>query len=414
MYNKLIIGVLVFLVILTGCLGFYSYTLDQQIQVLSDDLKVMLREQAAQVSRLSDEVTVFRGDTLASITALEDETGAVQDEIGSLVETIEGTLTKVGSLQGEIAEVSTRVSGSIISADTVYESISRVTVSVSNGYDVIGTGFIFDSNDHLVTAHHVIEELTDIYIILSDGRSSKATVVGSSALSDVAVLTLDDEELGISPPVMADSSQVRIGEPVAAIGNPFDLRESLTSGIVSQKNRIVEIEYDSQTRSVTSLIQFDAAVNFGNSGGPLMNADGHIIGLVIARVDPEQGDGVYYAVSSNKVKRVATAIIEKGYYDYPWLGIGIIDITPEALQSRGLETVNGVIVAGIFPGSPAEASELQVDDVIVAIDGVSIRDIGQLTSYLGEHKSPDEAASLTVIRDSERLGVSVTLGKRPS
>jgi len=415
MINRVIIGVLAFLVILSSSgLYFYSRTLDQQIEALSGQLESMQREQAAQMSQLSDELTIFKGEALANIATLRDETGSMKDEISTLGNVIDGTMSRIGTLEDEIQNVAAEVSQSVINADEVYQKVKKAAVSISDGEGTVGSGFILDTRGHVVTAHHVVDQLAVIYVVLSDGRSSTATVAGSCKFSDVAVLTLDDEQLVVEPPLLADSSTVQIGEPVVAIGNPFDLTETLTSGIVSQINRFVEIKYDSQTRPVANVIQFDAAVNFGNSGGPLVNARGEVIGLVIARVDPERGDGIYYAVSSNKVQQVVSSLIAKGSFDYPWLGVEIANVTPKILQDRGLETINGVLIKRVLPQSPAEAGGLKVDDIIVAIDGFPLKDVAQLASYLGEFKSPEDLVSLTVIRESTKLEVSVELGKQKS
>jgi len=248
---------------------------------------------------------------------------------------------------------------------------------------------------------------------LPDGRISRATVAGSCQYSDIAVLTLEDG-LDIKPPTLVDSVTVRIGEPVAVVGYPFNLTQTLTSGIVSQINRSAEIEYDWQTRWIANLIQFDAAVNFGNSGSPLLNSEGEVIGMVIGRVKPEEGDGIYYAVSSNKVKRVANSLVSQGSFDYPWLGLEVANLTPEMVRIRGLETTHGVVIRRVFTGSAAEVAGIRVDDIIVAMDGVTVSDVSELTSYLGEYKSPDELAIVALIRGSRTLELTLKIGERGS
>jgi S1-C subfamily serine protease len=230
--------------------------------------------------------------------------------------------------------------------------------------------------------------------------------------SDVAVLT-SKEALNIEALTLADSSNVRVGEPVIVIGNPLELPGTITSGIVSQTNRFVEIRYDSGTRWVANLIQFDAAVNFGNSGSPLLNSKGEVIGMVIGRVDPNLGDGIYYAVSLNKVKRVADSIITRGSFDYPWLGVEIANLTPETVRARGLKTTNGVLVKGVITNTPAGAAGIKVDDIIMGIRGMAVQGTADLTSYLGEYMSIDEVVTLEIIRDGAKLELSVKLGKRP-
>jgi serine protease Do len=218
----------------------------------------------------------------------------------------------------------------------------------------------------------------------------------------------------IELPPLADSGKIRIGEPVIAIGSPGDsntplgLKDTLTSGIISQVNRYVDVEGN----WVANMLQFDAAVNFGNSGCPLANSSGEVVGMVTARIDPNLGDGIYYAVSSNKVKRVAAAIIQSGSFAYPWVGVGITDLTPQAVQDKSLETANGVLVSDVFSDGPAEAAGIQSGDVIVAIDGMLVRDTADLTSYLGEFKSPGDSAALNIIRGTARMEISVKVGTR--
>jgi len=299
----------------------------------------------------------------------------------------------------------------MIDASGVYQRVSQATVMITDGKNSIGSGLIFDTEGHIITNHHVAEELSPIYVILYDGRVYQATSVGSCQFSDIAVLKIEDET-DIEPPPLADSSQVVIGEPVVVIGSPFGLRDTLTAGIISQVNRFEEIGYDTENRWVANLLQFDAAVNFGNSGGPLFNARGEVIGIVVARRNPMESDGIYYAVSANKAKRVAEALIAKGSFDYPWIGVGIANINPQIVQDRDLETANGVLVAEVFSDSPAEAGGIKVDDIIVSIDGVPIRNSADLTSYLGEFKSPGDDTTIGVTRGTAKLELPIEVGKR--
>lgn len=424
MVNRVIIGILVFLVILCGGLGYYAYTLNQQFNSLSEQLTAFQAEQANRIDAVSDELNTLSVETLTrvsylgskidenltQIATLKGELDGSLTKIGTLEDRLGGTLAKIDILEGKIRDIPD-LPQTVIDASEVYQRVSQATVRISNGERTIGSGFIFDNEAHVLTASHVVENLSQIYVVLPDGRISTATNTGSCLFSDIAVLTLEDE-LIVEPIMLADSASVRIGEPVAAIGNPLDLTETLTTGIVSQTNRYAEIDYDSQTRWVTNLIQFDAAVNAGNSGCPLVNAEGEVIGVVIARIEPDEGDGIYYAVSSNKVKRVAASLIAQGSFDYPWLGVVITDLTPQIVQTKALETANGVLVTEIAANSPAEAAGIEAEDIIIAIDGVTIRDVATLTSYLGEHKSPGEIATITLIRDTTELELSLEIGKR--
>ena len=424
MTNKIIIGILVFLAVLYSGLGYYSYTLNQQVALLQSQLNALQIEQSARTDNLSGELTILREETLASISrlesgldesqaqmkTLENETGENSAKLESLQDRTDEILTGIETLEDEISSV-TEFSLPVLDATQVYEKTSQATVRISNGEGVVGSGFIYDNEVHVVTAYHVIEPLSEIYVILPDGRVYTAAVNGSCPYSDVAVLTLDGK-LDVEPVTLADSAKVQIGEPVAVIGNPFDLEETITTGIISQVNRQAEIEYNTQTRWVSNLIQLDAAVNYGNSGCPLLNSEGEVIGLVIARIEPGEGDGIYYAVSSNKVQRVVTSLITEGFFDYPWLGIGITNLTPHTVQTLNLDTANGVLVERVQAMGPVALAGIKVDDIIIAIDGFVIRNVADLTFYLGEFTSPGETVTITLIRNGTRIDLSLEVGKR--
>lgn len=424
MANKVIIGILVILVVLYSGLGYYSYTLTQQVAWLQGQLNSIRTEQNTRTDNLSTELAIFREDVIAGIGQLKSSIEESQAQISILGNETDENLAKLESLEVRDSEILTGMealegeisgiaqsSSPVLDAAQIYETASQATVGISNGEDVIGSGFIYDNEVHVVTAYHVVESLSPIYVILPDGRVSKATTIGSSLYSDVAVLKLDDE-LDIEPVTLADSAKIQVGESVAVIGNPFDLEGTITTGIISQVNRQAEIESNVQTRVISNLIQFDAAVNYGNSGGPLLNSAGEVIGLVIARVQPGEGDGIYYAVSSNKVRRVVTAIITRGVFDYPWLGIAISNLTPQIMQTLNLDTTNGVLVREVQVGAPAALAGIQIDDNIIAIDGFVIRNVADLTSYLGEYTSPGETVTITLIRNSVRRDLSLEVGKR--
>ena len=429
MTNRVVIGILLLLVVFSGAFGYYSYTLTQQIDSLSEQLTIFQEEQTNRIGIVSEGLMSIRDETMKGLNTLQGEIDEIDDnltridtlegemaEAGINIDALEselgGTQTQIDTLEEEIGDAAAEFSQSAMNASEVYQKASQATVRISNGENTVGSGFILDDEAHVATAHHVIENLSPIFVVLPDGRISKATVTGSDSSSDVAVLTLLDE-LVIEPLQLADSARVRIGEPVAAIGSPFGLTETLTVGIVSQTDRFAEIQSDTKNHWVANLIQFDASVNYGNSGCPLINADGEVIGVVIARIGPEEGDGIYYAVSSNKVKRVTDAIIKQGFFDYPWVGVDVTDLTPISVQARDLATANGVVVSRLIADSPAETAGIKIDDIIVAVDGVPVRDISNLVSYLGEHKSPGDDTIITLIRDATELDLSLEIGKRP-
>ena len=396
MMNKVILGLLIGLLVLVGGLGYYAWTAQQQLDLMREELSAFQDEQAARTEAISSELTSLNNElqsgldslgadideNASQITDLQDDTDSSQDVLQSLEKEVSDNLDRIDTLDEKLSET-VFFADSVINAPDLYRRVSEAVVRISNGQGTAGSGFIYDSEGHVLTAYHVIDGLDEIYAVMPGGKIYPADVVGSCALSDVAVLQLDDEP-GVEPLGIADSNRVEVGDPVAAIGSPFDLPESLSTGIVSQVNRYAEITQDGQTRWVANLIQFDAAVNFGNSGGPLFGSDGNVIGLTIARVEPAEGDGIYYAVSSNKFKRVADAIIDQGRFDYPWLGVSISDLTPQQVQELALESIHGVLVNQVIAGSPAGEAGVQADDIIIAIDGAEVENLAVLRGLVGQ------------------------------
>jgi serine protease Do len=374
MFNKVLIGALALALVLAGASGAYALYLGEQ-------LAASQRQQAAEISALRHEM-VAQGEEVQ---------------------------TRLDTLDNELKGVALEMEQSLINAAELYQEVSQGIVRVSDGEEVLGSGFAFDAEGYILTPQHVVEGQNQIYIISADGYTSPATIIGTCEYSDIAVLK---QSLPIPALTLVDSTTVNVGEPIIVIGNPLELPGTITSGIVSQTNRYVEVGYDTKTQGVANLIQFDAAVNFGNSGSPLLNSKGEAIGMVIARVDPSVGEGVYYAVSSNKLKRVALSLIERGSFDYPWLGVEITNLTPETAKARNLETINGTLVKTVIAATPAEAAGIKVDDIIVAINGTPVQGMADLICYLGEYTSPGDKVTLTLIRDGATIELHLTVGKR--
>ena len=424
MRNRIIIGIMVLVVLFMGGFGYYAYTLNQHIDRLDSQLADFKTEQAARLDAVSSNLTAFRTETSSSLDTLSGKVSSATSQIGTLQKEADASQAQLGSLETALNGVSANVSdmaqrlkdvtGSAMDASQLYAAVSPATVMITNVQDQgtsLGSGVIFDNAGHVLTAYHVVEGATsDIYVTLHDGRVIPATVLGSNAYSDVAVLQLATNP-GIKPVPLGDSSQVKVGDPVLVIGNPgaaSSAEDTTTTGIISQVNRYI----DYGVGGVSSLLQFDAAVNPGNSGGGLFNAAGEVIGIVVAAIDASSGSGIYWAVDANKAKRVAAAIIDHGSFAYPVLGVSITDLTPQTVVQMGLDSASGALVAAVTASSPAQAAGIQTDDVIVAIDGVAVRDTGSLTSYLGENKSPGDTVTIRLIRSGTTMNVSVILGTR--
>ncbi len=322
----------------------------------------------------------------------------------------------------------------------IYERVNPGVVAIrvlSDSGDGQGSGFVIDLQGHIVTNYHVVQSATDLEIIFSSGYRTRGTILGTDTDSDIAVIKVEAPAEELHPIPLGDSSLVKVGQLVAAIGNPHGLDGSMTIGIVSSKGRTMSSLHEAPGGSYYTagdIIQTDAAINPGNSGGPLLNLDGEVIGVNVA-IESTTFDvagqpvnsGIGFAISINIVKRVVPALIAEGFYDYPYLGISSLnEITLFQQEGLGLERSTGVYVLTVTPGSPAEiagvraASEpsnvpglLGGGDLIIAVDDQEVRDFGDLISYLLNHKAPGDVITLTVLRGGETIDLELTLAKRP-
>jgi 2-alkenal reductase len=319
----------------------------------------------------------------------------------------------------------------------LYERVNPGVVSIRALTDqggVQGSGFVFDGLGHIVTNYHVVENTTDMEINFPSGYKVRGEVIATDRDSDLAVILVNVPAEELHPLPLGDSNDLRIGESVVAIGNPFGLDSSITLGIVSAKGRTLTSLRESPGGGLFSagdLIQTDAAINPGNSGGPLLNLNGEVIGVNRAiRTNSvfESGNiGVGFAISVNIVKRVVPVLIAEGEYDYPYLGISSRDnLSLSEIEALSLSNQGGAYVVSVVAGSPAEKSGVRGGstdssipglksggDLIIAIDDRPVRVFGELLAYLMTEKSPGENVVLTIIRDNQEKEVTVTLDKRP-
>ncbi len=296
-----------------------------------------------------------------------------------------------------------------------------------------GSGFVYDRQGHIVTNNHVVEGAEEVLVVFSDGDQARAQVVGTDPDSDLAVIKADRLPSAIVPIELSPSDTIEVGQSAVAIGNPFGLQGTMTTGIVSAVGRTLPLGRQSSTVggrfSIPRMIQTDAAINPGNSGGPLLNARGQVIGVNTA-INAQNGvnSGVGFAVPVGLIRRVVPQLIEKGRYVYPWLGVSGRDVDPDIADAMKLPERRGALVVEVIKGSPAEraglrgasrtvtvhGAELQVGgDVVTAVDGAPVRQFDDLLVYLVEETSPGQKVQLTIVRDGLPQTVEVTLAERP-
>lgn len=297
----------------------------------------------------------------------------------------------------------------------------------------LGSGFVWDTEGHIVTNNHVVDSADRIRVTFSDGTTVPATLVGADPDSDLAVVQVDLPADQLQPVQVADSTQVQVGELVVAIGNPFGLEGTMTLGIVSALGRSLPADSATTlgtTYTIPDVIQTDAPINPGNSGGVLVDDTGQVIGVTAAIQSPVQANaGIGFAIPSVIVQKVVPALIQDGRYDHPYIGISGMSMTPELAGAMDLEAnQRGVLVAEVTSGSPAEeaglrGSDNQVDiegqqvsvggDVIVAVDGQAVNQFEDLVTYLARHTEVGQTITLTILRDGKEQTMDLTLAARP-
>ncbi len=299
-----------------------------------------------------------------------------------------------------------------------------------------GSGFFYDTDGHIVTNYHVAGQADRITVVLADGTSLNAELVGGDPDSDLAVVKIDPADLpegvAVRPLPLGDSDALQVGQIVVAIGNPFGLQGTMTTGIISALGRMLPAQErvaDGATFNIPNIIQTDAAINPGNSGGPLLNPAGEVIGVNTAiRSNTEQNSGIGFAVPSDLVKRVVPVLITDGHFDHAWLGISGGTLTPALREAMNLDsTQTGVLVATVTTGSPADkaglrGSDRQVTleggtisiggDIIVGADGQVIETMDELISFV-YNAEVGQTVRLDVLRDGQITTLTVTLAARP-
>ncbi|GIK43926.1 MAG: 2-alkenal reductase [Chloroflexota bacterium] len=297
-----------------------------------------------------------------------------------------------------------------------------------------GSGFIYDQQGHIITNNHVIADATKVEVTFYDGSSAGAEVIGTDPDSDLAVVKVDVPAEYLRPVAWGDSDQLHVGQRAVAIGNPFGLSGTLTTGIVSALKRSLPTE--TGTFRIPEIVQTDAAINPGNSGGPLLNSQGEVIGVNTAIVPRRTalGErsflGVGFAIPANLVKRVVPSLIETGKYEHAWIGFQGTSVTPEIAEEMKLPQASGALVGTIISGSPADKAGLRSGtrdftlesgldvtiggDVIIAIEDEEIKTFDDLISFLARRGDVGKTITLTIIRNGKQQTVEMTLEARPA
>ena len=332
-----------------------------------------------------------------------------------------------GETVGEVTGIERSYEYSLIDIFEKSEaSIVQVSVVRGESDGGMGSGFVYSDEGYVITNQHVVQDAERVMITFLDGEAYIGNVIGTDRDLDIAVVKVEPTNTYLQPIKIGDSSELKVGEKIAAIGNPFGLSGSMTSGIVSQMGRLLPQETG---YSIPDVIQTDAAINPGNSGGPLINMKGEVVGINTA-IQSATGEfsGIGFAVPSNTVKKVVPVLIQDGEFKHPWMGISGTDVDPELAEVRGLNSSKGFLVVSVIEGSPAETAgllgvtetretdgrEFALDgDIILSIDGETVRKISDILVHLQREKSVGDEMVLSVNRGGEILELTMVLEERP-
>ena len=332
-----------------------------------------------------------------------------------------------GETVGEVTGIERSYEYSLIDIFEKSEaSIVQVSVVRGESDGGMGSGFVYSDEGYVITNQHVVQDAERVMITFLDGEAYIGNVIGTDRDLDIAVVKVEPTNTYLQPIKIGDSSKLKVGEKIAAIGNPFGLSGSRTSGIVSQMGRLLPQETG---YSIPDVIQTDAAINPGNSGGPLINMKGEVVGINTA-IQSATGEfsGIGFAVPANTVKKVVPVLIQDGEFKHPWMGISGTDVDPELAEVRGLNSSKGFLVVSVIEGSPAETAgllgvtetketdgrEFALDgDIILSIDGETVRKISDILVHLQREKSVGDEMVLSVNRGGEILELTMVLEERP-
>jgi S1-C subfamily serine protease len=342
--------------------------------------------------------------SLTQLTELRNDVSALEGQVSKLSGNQTVTYQNITIYQNSTALIE------------LYESVKDSVVMIQgqiSGGSVQGSGFVynFSGTMFVITNYHVVHQTTDLSVTFSDGNGYAAQVNGTDPYSDLAVLNVNAPESEFKPVDVISSSTLMVGEPVIAIGAPYGLVGSLTTGVVSALRRTISEDYAGGF-AIANVIQTSAPINPGNSGGPLLNYMGKVVGITTAIVSDSQGLG--FAIPSNTIRKEIQSLITNGKYEsHSYLGLRGISMDYDAAQDLQVNITYGWRVTEVTSGGPSYNASVQVNDIIVGINGTTVRNGEEMSSYLAENTLPNEQAILNIRRGDETLNLTITLGKRP-
>jgi S1-C subfamily serine protease len=404
-----------------------------QIEGFNEELNLLkqrLDEIEANVANISTSIADLNYSS--KINALEHEMMETHNlslaEINEMKKDLEDIRNELSTLSGDPLPQETPDEEETFSFESSVESVVSIQVACFNegvAYVSKGSGFIYHEHGYILTNYHVVEhEAWGLEVIFNDGTIVEGDLVAYDADYDIALLKVKPHKT-LTPVPLGNSSTVAVGEPIFVIGNPFGYGGTLTTGVVSQTQRTLSIE---ERYLIPGMIQFDAVSNLGNSGSPLYNLRGEVIGLVAAGINPMYGEGVNFAIPSNILEYVVPALMDEGMFEHPYIGILMKPISLKIKESMYLNSTNGVLIVELIDGSPAEAAGLRGGseiiryilestriggDIILKLDDVPINDMEGLVAFIDENRSPGDEIVIQILRNGKKHVITLTLGERP-
>lgn len=372
-WKLIAIGLIAFIIINVGFFAYTTVNLQKQFDTVQNQyalLQGQLRNNAQEIQRLQQKVDLLTAmnqsqSSYPSVTAIFD---VMKDSV-VLIET----------------------------------KVQTVTGLQDNAQ---GSGFIYDHEGHIITNNHVIEDADEVWVTFTNGQVAKARIIGADPYSDIAIIQVSGET--IFSVVIGNSSVLKVGEPIVAVGNPYGLSSTITAGIVSQLGRDLAAP---DGYLIVDVIQLDAAINPGNSGGPLVNMWGEVVGMTTAIISGSTGVG--FAIPSDTIQRELQDLLATGRYLHPWLGISGFNIDLDLAVTLGLNTTEGVVISEVIVNSPADVAGIDENDIIIVLNEQHVRNINDLSVFLERNTHPGDTITITLLRNSQRIERQVVLGVRP-